>query len=783
MLKNYFKSAFRSLAKSKLYAAINIIGLSVSLAASVLLLLWVWDELSFDQMHSKGDRIFRASGAIDKEMTKIWSTSAPLAVFGKNELPAVEDACRINTWQETLVDYKGKKFKESVYYVDPSFFSIFDFPLIAGNEKQPFPDKHSIVLSKSLAEKIFGKEEAVGKVVKALEGISFRVSGVIEDIPKNSSIRNDFFIPFDQLNEGRESNPINADWGNFGYDTYFLLKSEVNAKEVGLQLAALHKKNQSSDFFKDLVYLMQPLHKIHLYDPKGDEQGMRQVKIFTLIALVILLIACINYINLVTARSARRSKEVSVRKVVGANRTHLFLQFLTESLVVFLISMLLSWLFSFLAMPIYNQLSGKEMSFSLFDSRVWALFGAALILVLLMAGIYPAITLSRFNPALGLKGLLPRLGSSGSFRKVLVVLQFTCSVVLIVSTIVIAKQLSFIQNKNLGYDKENILTFGAYNFGKHYAAVRSELENNPSILGVTVSSQGVIDLASATGDIVWEGKPDNMGNFMINQISADRNFLQVLNMRLAEGKGFSGTPADSGYYILNEQAIAQMNIENPVGKTISFHDKPGIIAGVVKDFHFKNMRNAIEPCLIFMDENWGWQAMYVKIKPQQAQQAIAAIETLWKKYNADYDFNYQFMDEAFDNMYKSDMRAGRLFNIFAGIAILLSCLGLFGLVTYTAETKFKEIGIRKTLGASVSNIILLISKDFMKLVGISFILSFPIAWWMMSKWLENYVYRTELHGWVFIAAGLIAFAIAGLTVCGQSLKAAKNNPIKAIRTE
>lgn len=510
---------------------------------------------------------------------------------------------------------------------------------------------------------------------------------------------------------------------------------------------------------------------------------MRQVKIFLLVAIVILLIACINYVNLVTARSSRRSKEVSVRKVVGANKGHLFWQFLSESFVVFFIAMLFSIGLIFLSMPFYNDLSGKQMVFSLLDSKVWILFAGSLLVILLSAGVYPALMLSNFNPALALKGILPQLGKNSNFRQLLVVVQFSCSVILIIATLVIGQQLKYIRNLDLGYSKENIFTFNTFNFSSRYETVRENLKQQPGILDATVSNHAILQIGSSTGDIEWEGKPADMGNFMINQLSIDRNFPEVMDMTFIQGKGFTGTAADSANYILNETAVKQMGLDEPVGKTISFHDQPGTIVAVVKDFHFQDMKKKIEPCILFMNPGWGWNTMYVKTTAKDAKQAISSVEKLWKQYNSDYEFDYKFMDERFDQMYKADTRSGTLFSIFSGVAILLSCLGLFGLATYTAETKVKEIGIRKTLGATVSNIILLISKDFLKLVGISFLVAFPLAWWLMNKWLENYVYRTGIEWWMFLLAGLVSFAIAAVTVCGKSLKAAQGDPIKAIRSE
>lgn len=785
MLRNYFKSAIRNLVKNKLYSVINIVGLSVSLSAAILLLLWVWDELSFDKMHGKGERIYRAAAAMGSTKDRIWEhTSAPLAIFGKEELPEIEDACRIREDNNFLLfTYQDKKFNEKAIFTDPNIFRFFDFQLLEGDPKRPFPDNRSIILNKTLAKKYFGDEPAIGKLLQIKNGDSYKVTGIMKDMPLNSSFQYNLLLPFDILAENRLDNPLNNDWGNFDYQTYFLLRPNVFPEEVGKRLANIHRKNQSSDFYKDLTYILQPLEKMHLYDILGQEQGMRQVKIFLLVAFVILLIACINYVNLVTARSTRRSKEVSVRKVVGANKGHLFWQFLIESSAVFLISTIIAIALIYTFMPLYNDLSGKQMTFSLLDVKVWLLFGGTLIIILCAGGIYPAFMLSKFNPAFALKGILPGLGRNNGFRKLLVVFQFSCSVILIISTLIIGRQLAYIRNVDLGFSKESVFTFSAFNLTKNYEAIRDQLQRQPGILGVTAASQSVMNLMSSTGDFDWENKPVDMNNFIINQLSVDRNFPKVMDMKLIDGKGFTGTPADSAHFIINATALKQTGLQNPIGKTVVYHDQPGTIVGVVEDFHFKDMKTAIEPCILFMNPHWGWNTIYVKTTEKDAKAAVASVEKLWKRYNADYEFNYKFMDDAFDEIYWADIRSGKLFNLFATIAILLSCLGLFGLVTYTAETKVKEIGIRKTLGASIQNIILLISKDFMKLVCLSFILAFPIAWWMMSRWLDNYVYRTDIPLWIFVLAGLTAFIIAAVTVCGQALKAARNNPINAIRTE
>lgn len=765
--------------KNKTYSIINISGLAVSLSAAMLILLWVWDELSYDRMHNEGDRIYSMTASFDPDAGEVWHL-APSAITyaGKNEIPAIEAAARVSIifgdQGSQLVEYEGKRFLEDIRYVDAEFFRLFDFPFVAGNREQPFANLHSVVLAQSVAQKYFGDADPIGRLIQVSKTESFQVSGVMEDMPGNSSLDYGVMLPFELLGEKNQRN-LNNDWWDFRFETFLLLKPGANPDEVARQLTKIHVDNSGMpDSFQ---YGLFPLFDLHL---KGGNQRGEQVWIFVIVAVVILLIACINYVNLVTARSSRRSKEIGIRKVVGASQVQLFWQFLSESVVVFAIALTIAIGLSYVAMPVYNSLSGKDMVFSLLDGRIWLLFGTTLLAVLAMAGVYPALALSLFKPASALKGTLPSVGKSGGFRKALVIVQFTCSVILIVSTIVIGKQLAHIRQLDLGYDKENVLTFRRHNF-ENLDAIKAELGNQPGILAVSASSERLDNAWSMTDNIGWEGKPADMANYIIGQLSVDRDFLKAMDIALLAGTGFTGTPADSNNYILNETAAKQIGAD--VGTPITYNEELGTVVGIVKDFHFRDMKTAIGPLILFMNPKRNWDHIYVRTTGKDAGLAVAAVEKLWTHYNADYEFNYTFMDGTFDQLYREDIRTGQLFNIFAGIAILLSCLGLFGLVTYTAEAKVKEIGIRKTLGASVGNIIVLVSKDFLKLVGISFLVGFPLGWWMMNKWLDNYVYRTGVEWWVFVVAGFVAFAIAAIAVCGKSWRAAQENPIGAIRTE
>jgi len=596
-----------------------------------------------------------------------------------------------------------------------------------------------------------------------------------------------FFPGFQQLEQEYDTTgyfkTLNSNWGQYNYDTYVLLNPGANPVAAGQKLGAIHRRNQNTDFTKHLVYLLNPLTKIHLYASDGTQQGMMIVRVFFIVAVIVLLIACINYINLITARAMKRSKEISLRKIVGAGKAGLFLQFLSESLLTFLIALVLATGLIFLVMPLYNNISGKNIVFKPWAPDVLAVYGLTMLATLLLAGIYPAITLSSFKPLEAMKGKLSGIGSKGNFRKVLVVVQFSFSIMLITSTIIIGKQLKYIREKNLGYGKENVFSFWMRNIDSHYEAAKAGLLQQPGILGVTESGVDIINSGTGSSDADWDGKRPDQQTFTIGQMPVERNFLEVMGIKLAEGKGFTGTPADSSNFILNETAIKATGIKEPaVGKRFTFHGIKGVIAGVVKDFHFQDMHTQIHPLLIQYDKHWRGK-MYVRTTGKDAAKALAAVESLWKKYNAGYHFIYSFLDSEFNDLYKSDMHVGLLFNCFAVLAILISCLGLFGLVTFTAESKVKEIGVRKVLGAGVPHIVSLLSKDFLVLVLVAAAIAFPAAWYGLNSFLQGYAYRTDISWWVFAAAGATTMLVAMITVSFKCVQAALANPVKSLRME
>jgi len=788
MLKNYFKTAWRNLVKNKFYSIINIAGLTAGLAIGILILLWVQDELGFDMFHKQSKQIYRLENQVGTgNSIQIWAvTNAPIATRAKAELPEVQNAVRIsyNSFF-TAYSFGEKLFSEQkTFFTDPSFFSIFDFRLVKGDNNHPFLNDNSIVITRSTAGRYFGDKDPIGKVILADNKTSFVVSGVINDIPKNSSIIGDMFFPMQFANkkmhgEIGDKNTIDDDWEQFNYTTYLLLKPATDIPLLSKKLRDIHLKFEPND--TDIKFLIQPLSKMHLYKADGAAAGIETVRIFTIVALLILVIACINYVNLSTARSMLRSKEVSLRKIVGAGRSQLFMQFIVETALLFLLASVLAVMLIYLLMPAFNTISGKELQFNLADKNLWMVIGASIGCTLIVSGIYPALLLSSFRPIEALKGKISKSIGGVAFRRILVVSQFTISVVLITGTLIISNQLNYIRSKELGYDKSHVFSFRMPNANAHYDAAKTTLLHEPGIVSVTRSSDNIISLGNQTGDNGWDGKlPDQ--TFMLYPVSIDKDFIPFFKLQLVAGNNFTGAVTDSSHVILNETAVRQAGIVNPIGKRFKLFNHHATIIGVVKDFHFASLKNKIEPAVLFYEPRFS-NVLHIKTTAKDARRAIAAAKAIWSQYQGGFPFNYTFMEEDFGNLYKTEQRTGTLFNVFAAIAIFISCLGLLGLAAYTAQVRTREIGVRKVLGASVGGIVQLLAIDFIKLVFISIIIATPLAWYTMNNWLNGFAYKIDITWKVFAVSGLIAILIAIITISFQSIKAALSNPVKNLRTE
>jgi putative ABC transport system permease protein len=792
MIKNYLKTAWRNLVSNKFYASINIIGLTVGLTVGLLILLWVNDELSFDRFNHKADQIYQVEAQMSTGASKqIWSNvSAPVAYYALTQVPGVQNAVRlIYNGDYSVFRYKDKMMDAGdIYalYADPSIFKVFDFKLLEGNRDHPFPDDRSVIINQTVAKRFFGNADPVGKVIQADNKDNYTITGLAADPPENSSVSFDMLFSIEglkkQYNQTTYWKSLDENWADYNVTTYLQLQPGVSTQAVANRLVNIHVQHRpgpDADASK-VKFLMAPLTSLHLYNADGSPSGMQTVKVFLIVAMLILLIACINYVNLSTARAMLRSKEVSVRKIIGAGRTQLFMQFVIETVLFFTIALIISFGLIELLLPLYNNVSGKEMRFDLLDAGVWKVIGVTVVATLVVSSIYPALLLSSFKPINALKGKVSLGVGNTSFRKALVVCQFIFSIGLIIGTIIINGQLKYIREKQLGYNKSYVFSFGMRNMQKNYEAVRAQLLTQPSIKDVTTASDNIVSINNSTSEADWDGKaPGAM--FLIHSLGISKNYIGFFKLKMAQGNNFMGIRSDSAHYILNETAVKEAGIINPIGKRFKLHATNGTIIGVAKDFHFASLKQKIEPAIFFYTP--GNSQMFVRTTGKDAPHAIAAVQKLWKQYNPAFPFNYTFLDESFNSLYRSEQQSGTLFSWFAGIAILISCLGLFGLATYTAQVKVKEIGIRKVLGASVTNITAMLSKEFLMLVIISIIIATPIAWYAMDNWLQAYAYRIQIQWWVFALAGLMAIIIAFVTISFQSVKAALANPVKSLRSE
>ncbi|MGZ3813034.1 MAG: ABC transporter permease, partial [Mucilaginibacter sp.] len=716
---------------------------------------------------------------------QIWSLGvASIGPLSKQVLPKIEDYVRIRAIEKNnTYKYRDKVFgDENSAYADPSLFSVFDFSLIHGNAANPFPNDNSVVITQRTAEKYFGTDDPLGKVITANNRENFTVSGVIKDFPDNSSINYDMIMPFSYMIHRTLADmkvDLNTNFMWYGYETYLLLKPGTDLKSLGKKINQVHLAHKPED--TDADYLLLPLAKMHLYNADLTDKGAGTVRIFMIVGLLILVIACINYVNLSTARSMLRAKEISMRKIVGAAKLHLFMQFIVETALLFLLAAALAIGLIFILMPIFNQLSGKQLAFNLADYRIWPVILATIAATLAASSIYPALLLSSFEPLKALKGKVSAGVGDVLFRKILVVTQFVFSIVLIVGTIVIMGQLNYIRSKDLGYDRANVFTFDMRAIGPHYDAVRAQLLKQPGILDVTRCDEPIVNMDRLNGTPDWDGKPAN-SFFIVHQLFVDKDFIPFFKMKMATGMAFTGDESDRGHFILNEAAVKEMGMKDPVGKRFWMGNVHGTILGVVKDFHFASMKEKIGPTVFGYEAKY-LPGIYIKTTGRDASKAIQAAEAQFKQYNGQYPFSYHFLDDIFDNLYKGEQTEGKLFNYFAAIAIFISCLGLLGLAAYTAQVRTREIGVRKVLGASVNQIVRLLAQDFVKLVSLAIIIATPLAWFAMHKWLQAYAYRISIAWWVFVIAGSIAILIAFITISFQSIKAALANPVKSLRSE
>jgi len=782
MFRNYLKVALRNLKRHKIYSLINIFGLSIGMACTILILLWIQNELSYDRFHENVKDIYRVVHESLISGGYSVGTPAPLAASLKNESPDIINTVRFRWHSRKIVKCREKIFYEGrVLSADPSIFEIFSFLLIKGDPKAALLDPYSVVITEATAQKYFGDKDPMGKTLE-IDGSLTTVKGIIENIPSNSHIQFNFVTPFQYLEELKPDGipPWNKSW----YTTYVQLQKNVNPLKVSQKIADLINKNRPSQKTEERLFL-QPLIKIHLYNPRGGGP-IKYIYIYSIIAFFILFIACINFMNLSTARSAHRAKEVGLRKVVGSNRTQLMKQFFGESIFLTFIAAFFAVLLVELFLPAFNRLSGKHLVVHYSDLRL--IFGliAVIILTGILAGTYPAVYLSSFKPAVVLKSAM-KSGLKGSvFRKVLVVTQFSLSIGFIICTAVIYSQLRYMRNAELGFDKDNLVWIPVTkNIETKFESVKYELLKNSNILGVSAAGE-----SNHGANLDWEGMDPDREEYLESNVyygMVETDYIETVKMGLVEGRNFSKDLASDSQqaYIVNEEAVKQWEMKNPVGKQISLNSKRGTIIGVMKNLHF-GFKEKMEPSIIYLSPNTPWDKykdMFIRIRGGSVPDVMFSIEKMWKNVNPEIPFEYRFIDELIESQYWLEKQIGTIFNSITLLAIFVSCLGLFGLASFMAEKRTKEIGIRKVLGASVPSLLKLLSKEFTKWILISNIIAWPIAYFAMTKWLQAYPNRINISFWLFLFSGAFALVTALATVSYQAIKAGLANPVDSLRYE
>ncbi|MEO8712832.1 MAG: ABC transporter permease [Parafilimonas sp.] len=809
MFKNYLKIAWRNLIKNKAFSIINITGLAIGLSCFLLIALYVMDELSYDRFYPDADRIYRINSDIrfgggDLHLPV---TSDMMGQLLKKDYPQIEQYTRIYTSDGDKLIKKNNSYidEANVASVDSTFFDVFKLPAIEGNTQTALVEPNTVVITESTAKKYFGTIHALGKTIeiKSDKNPFYKVTAVIKDIPENSHFHFDFL--FSMKN-------VNYQWGQLtshNFNTYLRLKKGTDYKTfeknfdqyidkyVLPEVKQFIQMNSMEEFKKSgnsLVYSLIPLTDIHLYSDRSFELSpsgnIQYVYIFSAVALFILLIACINFMNLTTARSANRAREVGIRKVLGTERKELIWQFLFESASMVVLSLLIAILIVYLVLPLFNDVANKQMTLdSLFTPYILPLLIALPFVVGLIAGSYPAFFLSAFKPIEVLKGKLKLGSKSGGLRSTLVVIQFATSIILIVGTIVVYEQLNYIQTKNLGYNKNQVLVInGTYALNDNIDAFKNEVLQMPGVISGTESSYLPVTSSSRSDNTYSKDAVMNEKNGIDMQTwRIDYDYIKTLGMQIIKGRDFSKDfGSDSSAVIINETTAKFLGYDNPVRQKIYTTDRDNKpisynIIGVVKNFNFESLRQNIGPLCFRLDKNTGLTSF--KVNTGNINSLVAQIQNKWKTMAPGLPFSYRFLDDSFNEMYRTEQRVGKIALTFSILAIFIACLGLFGLATFIAEQRTKEIGIRKVLGASVQGIVQMLSKDFIKLVAIAFVLAAPFAWWAMHAWLQNFAYRINIEWWVFTVAGFGALFIALITVSFQAIRAAIRNPVKSLRTE
>ena len=786
MIRNYFKTTLRSLLKNRSYSFLNISGLAIGIACASLIFLWVQDELTFNHNFEKRDNIYRIyeNQTYEGKVSTFHATPGPMAKAMKADIPGIKNAARMSGTGPQLFSRGDKAINEQGDYADKEILSILDLPFIHGNAANALQQLHAVVINETMAKKFFGDTDPTGKTLRMNNEQYFTVTGVFKDLSKNSTFQFQWLAPMENIDHKQ---PWMTIWGANWAHTFVELEPSADIVSVNKKLS--NYINTKADHNTTVCFLFAMndwnLHD-NFVDGKMSGGKIQYVKLFSFIAWIVLLIACINFMNLSTARSEQRAKEVGVRKVMGAGKGKLIGQFIGEAVIMSFIAVLLAVGLIYVALPSFNDLAQKGLAVNIFDPAHLIYLLAIGLVTGLLAGSYPAFYLSSFNPIAVLKNIrIKSSAGSGFIRQSLVVIQFSVSIILIIGTVIIYQQIQHVKNRELGYNKNNLIYINTQ--GKmvdHFSSIYNDLKKTGIVENAALSDDRVLEVGSNTDNYSWAGK-DPSKNPLISWENVSPEFISTMDMKLVAGRNFyADSKLDSNNVIINEAFANQMGKEGRVGGIIRDGGKKAYqVTGIVKDFLYNDMYISSAPALFYCHPA-GTRTLSVRFKQgENFQDALTKVGAIIKADNPGYPFEYKFIDDDFNELFKTENLIGTLAGVFAGLAIFISCLGLFGLAAYTAERRIKEIGIRKVLGASVSGLAGLLSKDFLQLVGISCVIAFPVAFWALHKWLESYQYRVSIHWWVFITAGILAMIIALVTVSFQAIKAALANPVKSLRSE
>ena len=808
MLKNYFRIAFRTFSRNRIFTLVNVFGLSIGLTACLLIASYVFDELNFDKYAANAGQIYRlgihvtGNGSVEDYP----HVDAGVGPGMLRDMPEIRTFTRMASFfGDVYFKYGNKQFKENkITYADSNFFQVFTVPFLQGDARTALVPPGSMVITKDFARKYFGDENPMGKGIVFSRG-NFKVTGVIDQIPYNSHFHFDAFVSMSTI-QG-----IAQTWSNVGFYTYLMLDKNADPKKIEAKFPSLVAKYVVPEVQHDMGvslaeaqksvntfrFYLQPLRDIHLFgntkyelEANGD---MRYVYIFSALAIFILLLACVNFTNLSTARSAKRAKEIGIRKVMGSLRAQLVSQFMAESILMSFFALILAGLIAYLLLPFFNQISGKQFHwFSLLNAGTILFMISIAFLVGVFAGIYPAFFLSSFNPIKVLKGasFAPQSGGRNGLRRGLVVFQFFVSTALIIATLVVYQQLHYMQAKKLGYDKDEVVYLqDTYLIGTRDVrrAFRESLAQDPRVINATITTDVPGNSFTDGTQIYPKEKEAHENDFEIhtNIYHVDYDYIPTLGIKMSRGRNFSKDfPSDSTATVINEAAVRELGWANtdPIGKTIVTSGRHEYtVVGVVEDFHYTTVKHRIDPLMMRLDRPG--PGLLIKVKAAKMKEFLAGLQAKWKSFSAEAPFSYYFLNDHFANVYRSEERTGKLFSMFAIISILIACLGLFGLAAYSTEQRTKEIGIRKVLGASVQQVLLLVTREFLLLIGIAFLIAIPFCWWLMNVWLREFAYRIHIQWWIFGLAGVLSILIALVTISFRSVSAALANPVKSLRTE